>query len=980
MPSRPLAALLAAAVLAAGWSVPAGAQSRVFTVPTSAKLIAPAEPGAGDGTVTAACKDLAGRADCTSGELIAGCAARLKQDPGWCSSYAFALRDRDPGWLESVQRNTPPTQAARDKPPKPRPASSEPDTRQAAPPAKPPAKPSTAGPATGPTGATGQSAPGPEELFSGTGRDLLSSNGLISPWCSGHRASSAAAQRNCEASGSTATSAAGDNIGFDKHIDTTSALGVPKADQTFASIVVTLMQVGWAICIGITRGVFFLVELALSFNPLEAVGGQRALELLNSEVRAITRPLAFILAPAGAIWIIAQFGWARRQGEALKHALISTLLICAAVVVLTNPVGTVGALLTISQQVGLAIIGAVTAPVTQTSPANGSAGAQAGLRALSDGLIDQPLALLEFGDVAFGTAPDKLDEGLKKAALKLAANDPEKLAAARTARTNLDLFKVWPAGSAERNSINQEGSLLRTLCATEDATHCEGPHAAQAEFRTEKGTWQRVVALLVVAAGLIPVWIALLFTAFKLLEAGLMCLIRLCQLVFVLPLAVLGRVGNERVISYAGALTGNLLASTAYSAFLALIFLLWVLLTRFGTLGFVGQWLLLAITLWLLVRHHDALWGSARAHDGQMRSRGMQMAQTMVAYRVARAAGGAGRRGRRGATWPARAATRAATGQARRWSTERAARAESRPGRGRDALGDTDTTAAAPGGSAARRAGDEPGSTTAGAAAPLGGGGVAAARSAGARGSVTDKRGGAAARATLAGGGKSAAWARLRAQHKALGATRSRHATELLSTSFRPDLQQRRDRVGSELAGVAAALPAATGRRRQLLLRRGASLTGRAQRLDGHLAQFTRAQRVSEEIVSPKQRTAREARFLDAQNRLRRGQPPSPGRAREHRNYAQLAGLVGQTPRDYRASPAREQLRARARIDRQLAQRAKDQREVRRPAVRATPGAAAAAGSAPEPATPTPGAKPGRRGGPRPVGSGARRRAPSSDR
>ena len=979
MLSRLLAALLAAVILGAASSAAAGAQSRVFTLPDSAKLAVPAQPSSPNGTVTTACTDLAGRPDCTSGELIAGCAARLKQDPGWCSSYAFALRDRDPGWLESVQRNTPPT-AARDKPPKPRPAKSEQDKRQRV----PAPKPSTPGPtvASGVTGAAGASAVKEEELFSGTGRDLLSSNGLISPWCSGHRTHSAAAQRNCEASGSTATDAAADNVGFDKHIDTTSALGIPKADQTFASIVVTLMQVGWAICIGITRGVFFLVELALSFNPLEAIGGQRALQLLSGEVRAITRPLALILAPAGAIWVIAQFGWARRQGEALKHALISTLLITAAVVVLTNPVGTVGALLTISQQVGLAIIGAVTAPVTSTSPTNGSAGAQAGLRALSDGLIDQPLALLEFGDVAFGTDPDKLDGELKKAALKLAEDDPEKLATVRAARTNLDLFKVWPAGSAQRNSINDEGSLLRTLCATEKATSCEGPHAARAEFRTEKGTWQRAIALLVIAAGLIPVWIALLFTAFKLLEAGLMCLIRLCQLVFVVPLAVLGRVGNERVISYAGALTGNLLASTAYSAFLALIFLLWVLLTRFGTLGFVGQWLLLAVTLWLLVRHHDSLWGTARAQDGQMRSRGMQLAQTMFAHRVARAAGGAGRRGRRGATWPARAATRAATGQARRWSNEKVARAQSRPGRGRDALGDMNTTAAAPGGSAARRAGDESGSTTAGAAALAGGGGVVAARSAGGRGSVRDKRAGAAARATLAGGGKSAAWARLRAQHKALGTTRSRHATEILSTSLRPDLQQRRDRVGAELAGVAAALPAATGRQRQLLLRRGTSLAQRAQRLDGHLAQFTRAQRVSEEIVSPKQRTAREARFLDAQNRLRRGQAPSPGRAREHRNYVQLASLIGQTPRDYRTSSAREQLRARARIDRQLAQRAKDQREVRRPAVRATAGAAA--GSAPEAAAPTPGggggAKPGRRGGPRPVGSGARRRAPSSDR
>ena len=142
-----------------------------------------------------------------------------------------------------------------------------------------------------------------------------------------------------------------------------------------------------------------------SFNPLDASHRGSLAQQLNGQVRAVTRPLAILLAPAGAVWLMWRTTVDRRPGHAASHALLSTLLVTGALVLLANPIGTVGAALTASQRVGLGVIGA-----TAGTPANGTHAAQVGLQAMADAVIDQPLALLEFGDVDWGTNPRRLDQ------------------------------------------------------------------------------------------------------------------------------------------------------------------------------------------------------------------------------------------------------------------------------------------------------------------------------------------------------------------------------------------------------------------------------------------------------------------------------------------------------------------------------------------------------------------------------------------
>ena len=97
----------------------------------------------------------------------------------------------------------------------------------------------------------------------------------------------------------------------------------------------------------------------------------------------------------------------------------------------------------------------------------------------------------------------------------------------RDARSNGAIFLALPANGPARNSINEPGSLLRTLCQSSESTNCRGPTAAQAEFRTNGGTWPRLVGLLLIAGGLLGMLLLLGFVAVRLLAAAIFSLLYL---------------------------------------------------------------------------------------------------------------------------------------------------------------------------------------------------------------------------------------------------------------------------------------------------------------------------------------------------------------------------------------------------------------------------------------------------------------------
>ena len=721
-----------------------------------------------------------------------------------------------------------------------------------------------ADPGTGAPGGAGQ-----EKNTSGTAEDLLKGNGLISPWCASAMTpgpTTLIALRNCKSSGLQSISGSGDEIGFDTHIDTAGFLGAPDPGAAVDSTILKLVSIGWALMVLLTKAVFLGIEFALSFNPLDTSHAGSWASRLNATVGAVTQPLAMLLAPIGGVWLLWTAAIRRRHGEALKHLLLGAVLVIAATLVLANPVGTVGEAITLSQKVGLGVIGATSNAAGSSSRAT----AQSGLRAMGDAVIEQPLGLLEFGDTDWATNPKRLDPKLQAAAVKLARDDKTRLAKVRAARTNLRLFEAWPAGDPARNSINDEGSLLHVLCGASDDTGCKGKNKDRAEFRTGKGMWQRVIAMAVIAMGLIPFWLCLGYVAFKLIGAGLMCIIRLFQLVFMAPLAMAGRVGTERMVSWGGDFLGAIISSAVYSVYLSLVMLIWRTVSTWPGYGFVLQWLLLALSMVLLIVHRRRLWGAVSQSNSVMHSTGIRTAG-WLAYSLGRST--------------ARKGIGAAGG-----------RAGQAAGRG----GTSSTTGTTRGGLPGRR--DTKPATSGqltGAAAP-----------------PTDRQVSTAQK--------------LRAEQGAM-LRQSESAERAQRRAQIPDeeLRARRSRLNGALAQLREQPVPASSRARTRARAREESLQRRAALVSGRLEQRAR-DRGLEKSARENPDTAKRAAAsrLNAQAKLGRGHGVSSGYrgadavSRKRRDYEGLAALAGATPAAYRAAPAAQQLRMRARVDRELAKRA----------------------------------------------------------
>lgn len=749
--------------------------------------------------------------------------------------------------------------------------------------------PTTPTPAATPSGNTGV-------VRGARGDDLLAGNGLQSPWCKAPWGWEA--RLNCAAGGQASTGAVGNRWSWDIHVDTSSWTGAPRPGDAFISAFLELLRFLWGLMVAVTRGCFYLVEFALGFQPLDSSGQAGLARQLDQAADTITRPLALLLAPVGAVWLMWTGLQRRRQGEALQQLALMAVLGAVGLAVMHNPVSTINTVATSGQQLGLAVIGAASG-----SASGGERAAQKGLGSMGRSVIDQPLALMQFGDVDFGTNPKRLSPKLKAAATLRAAKEqnPKRLAAVRTARTNLDLFTAWPVGAGARNSINDEDSLLRVMCGADDTEKCEGPMARYAEFRTESGAWDRAVAIVIVLIPMVPLWVILAVTAVLMMAAQVMVIVRTVQLIFVLALSTAGKAGTERVVSYAGELLGDLLAAFKHAAFLALVLVIWQLFsTEVGT-GAIGQWLVLAVVLVALLVKRESLWGFAS-------NRPQQNAGASIATRMA-------------AAWAMRSATRsvagrmtglktAGKGQWTKTQAHRRAQGNEIPGTRavRAALhGPMAPHLRADGADRQRRTADE------------------------ARGVQPEAKASPVAAAT--GALPSAGGVEVPAGDDPVGAARANRARQVRAVLDERDStaagrvldgeqeQQARTQLArrrGELARVRDLRGAERDpRKRQQLRKREVSLQRRADASQQRLARSDRARSlVSEPQVA---RRDRAKSWLRDQSKLDRGVAPrGSASSRPHRSYPQLAAMVGSSAQQYRSASSGQQLAMRAKIDREL--------------------------------------------------------------
>ena len=456
--------------------------------------------------------------------------------------------------------------------------------------------------------------------------DPLVGNGLGSPLCKGALGGelSATSRRDCETSGFVAAPASTGDYGIDVHIDT-GVVGFNAASAVQDLFVTPL----WTALVWAVHALVVMLEWCYTIDLLDSASASvgRGLRQMQS---SLTAPwLATVLAIASVL--AAYNGLVRRRvAETLGQALMTLAMMAGGMWVILDPTATVGALGGWANQASLGTL----AVTVRGAPSGAGRALADSMESVFAAAIEAPWCYLEFGSVGWCRNPARLDSRLRAAGLKIAAGEQARAASSATAQaralersaeqlrdahSNAEVFLALPPNGPARNSINEQGSLLRTLCQSSDATACRGPTAAQAQFRTGTGTWARVAGLLLIVVGVLGILLLLGFIALRLLGAALFSLLYLLLAPVVVLAPALGDSGRAAFRAWLTRLLGAVVAKLMYSFLLGVVLAVVAVLDDLGTLGWWTQWLLMSAFWWgAYTRRHQAL-GLAEGRVGHER-------------------------------------------------------------------------------------------------------------------------------------------------------------------------------------------------------------------------------------------------------------------------------------------------------------------------------------------------------------------------
>jgi hypothetical protein len=460
--------------------------------------------------------------------------------------------------------------------------------------------------------------------------DQLVENGLSSPLCDGANASalSNAAQSNCQTSGFVGAPAPTNNYDLDVNVGT-GTLGIGNG-QLLSVIQDVLIAPVWE---GLVWLVHALVVMLQWCYTLELLGGPMTSGLRSSLRQAqssFTEPwLALALAVASVLAIYN--GLIRRRiGETLGQALLTIAMMAVGLWLIADPLGTIGVVGKFANQASLGTLDEVAQGTTAKAP--GTLGDS--MRALFSSAIEVPWCYMEFGDVRWCSDSAMLEPRLRKAALSIVASERAKLdcrpslthplcrssgkdsASAlertgelvREADTNGSLFLAFQANGPERNSTKSSGSLLHILCQAENDSKCEGATAKQAEFRSDGGTFPRMLGVALIAIGVLGMAMLFGLIAIHLLVSALLSLFMLLLAPFVVLAPALGDAGRAVFSGWLTRLLGAVCSKLIFSFVLGALLTMQRILTSLHQMGWWTQWLLISAFWWFVfLERHNAL-------------------------------------------------------------------------------------------------------------------------------------------------------------------------------------------------------------------------------------------------------------------------------------------------------------------------------------------------------------------------------------
>lgn len=492
--------------------------------------------------------------------------------------------------------------------------------------------------------------------------DQLVENGLASPLCKGSTsgALSSDAESNCETSGFVGASAPTNNYAFDVHIDI-GAFGLSRGGLLSVIQDVFIAPV-WSALVWIVHALVVLLEWCFTLELLDSSTMGGLARSLRQAQASFTEPwLALVLAAASVLAIYN--GLVRRRvTETLGKALTTFAMMAVGLWVIADPLGTVGAVGRWANQASLGTLGAV----AQGTPLNASRTLADSMRVVFSGAIEMPWCYLEFGNVHWCSDPALLDPRLRKAALSLVTAQQTTLSChaslgrgsctpqggasalaikhsdelVREANTNGKLFLAFPANESQRNSVKQSSSLLHVLCQAEDDTKCTGPTAAEAEFRSDNGTFPRMIGVVLIGGGVLGMTMLFGLVALRLVSAAIVSLFLLLLAPFAVLAPALGDGGRAVFGGWATRLLGSVTSKLIFSFLLGALLSMQRILMSLELLGWWTQWLLISVFWWAVFfkRHQAMAFLQSRGHDPVARSRPSAARRIERAFETPRAA------------------------------------------------------------------------------------------------------------------------------------------------------------------------------------------------------------------------------------------------------------------------------------------------------------------------------------------------------
>jgi hypothetical protein len=412
------------------------------------------------------------------------------------------------------------------------------------------------------------------------------------------------------------------------HIDT-GVLGLSRGGLMSAvqDLLVTPL---WMALVWIVHALCVMLEWCFTLDLLDSPASGGIGRGLRRMQQALTDPWIPVVLSVACVLVLYDGLIRRRVADTIGGALLMVAMMVGGLWAIADPEGTVGAL---GGWANEASLGALAATASGTPSGTPKALGQS-MRLVFSAAIEVPWCYLEFGNVAWCRNPAQTEPRLRAAGLKIAGEElaqagcgsRSQVAAAcpglsskgralarsarllREANSNGAIFLALPANGPERNSINDEGSLLRTICESSDATDCQGPAATEAEFRTGEQTWSRLGGLLLIAFGGLGMILLLAFLALRLLGASLFSLFYLLIAPGMVLAPALGEGGRAVFRRWAAQLIGAVVSKLLFSFLLGVVLGVVAILANLQALGWWTQWLLMSAFWWgAYARRHQAL-------------------------------------------------------------------------------------------------------------------------------------------------------------------------------------------------------------------------------------------------------------------------------------------------------------------------------------------------------------------------------------